>query len=132
MPKRNENLKRLLNFCDENDIDITEVQAAQEEMRGHEMDARLKMYATIIAIASTLIVGAWRLFSTESIAQQAHLENQAQASRISAIETMVNGQQVTIAVQGSQFQTMTSQLNIIQSQQTEILKILNDQRIVKK
>ena len=137
MPKRNENLKRLLEFCDDNGIDIGDIQQAQEDLRWHEqqereiakgreMDGRLKFYATIVGLASTLIIGAWRLFSTEATAQQAHIENQAQATRLQAIEQTVSQQSVQIAVQNNQYQNLVGQLSTIQSQQNEIIRILNE------
>ena len=128
MPKRNENVKRLLEFCDVHDIDLSDIQTAQEEVRGHEMDSRLKLYATVVAIASTLLVGAWRLFSTESIAQQAHIENQAQTVRLQAMEQTVSQQSVQIAVQSTQYQNIVGQLSTLQSQQNEVIRILNESR----
>lgn len=132
MPKRNENLKRILEFCDEHDIDISDIQTAQEELRGHEMDARLKVWAVGIGIVATLMTGAWRLFSTESIAQQAHIENQAQAARIQSVETAVNEQRIQIAVQTTQYSNVVSQLSTIQTQQNEIIKLLNERYPAKK
>ena len=128
MPKRNENVKRLLEFCDVHDIDLSDIQTAQEEVRGHEMDSRLKLYATVVAIASTLLVGAWRLFSTESIAQQAHIENQAQTVRLQAMEQTVSQQSVQIAVQSTQYQNIVGQLSTLQSQQNEVIRSLKESR----
>lgn len=132
MPRRNENLKRILEFCDENDIDIGDIQAAQEELRGHEMDDRLKVWAVGIGIVATLMTGAWRLFSTESIAQQAHIENQAQEARIQSVEAAVNEQRIQIAVQTTQYSNVVSQLSTIQTQQNEIIKLLNERYPAKK
>lgn len=124
MPKQNEALRRLLNYCDDSAIDIGEVQAVIEASKAHEMNDKVKVYSFGLSCGLALLAGAFWLFQANAAANQALLSVQDLKQRTADIERAMQQTQIAQGKQDERYQQLQRDLSEIKANNNQIIQLL--------